>query len=163
MFKNFSSGQFVKETSTGDISSRSSVLIGEYSLQLKRKWSALSVSRPNLDIGSTVSLKPCLNLCSLKWLKFNLGRVSSLRTLLWWTAKTEFSLGLIKLRIIYLNFQEWHFDKQRILSTSFKFSKKDTPCNRADKKTPSDLSCVSLLLRNKNYDYINLLFIYIHI
>ena len=50
-----------------------------------------------------------------------------------------------------------------MLSTSFKFSKKDTPCNCADTKQncvflafPSDLSCVSLLLRNKNYNYINL-------
>ena len=68
------------------------------------------------------------------FVKFNLGRVTSLRTLLWWTVKTEFSLCLIKLRIIYLNFQEWHFDQQRILSTSFKFLKKDTPCNCADKK-----------------------------
>ena len=54
------------DESTVDISFRSSVLIVEYSLQLKRKWSAVSVSRPNLDIGSTVSLKPCLNLCSFK-------------------------------------------------------------------------------------------------
>ena len=36
-------------------------------------------------------------------------------------AKTEFSLGLIKLRIISLNFQELHFDEQKILSTSIKF------------------------------------------
>ena len=145
-------------------------MIVEYSLQFKRKWSAVSVSRPNLNIVSIVSLKPCLNLFLHKWLKFNLGRVSSLRTLLWWTAKTEFSLGLLKLRIIYLNFQEWHFDKQKMLSTSFKFSKKDTPCNCADTKQncvflafPFYLSCVSLLLRNKNnYNYINLIYIYIH-
>ena len=101
------------------------------------------VSRPNLHIGSTVSLKPCLNLCSFKWLKFNLIRVSSLRPLLWCTAKAEFSLGLWKLRIIYLNFQEWHFGKQKMLSISYK------------------LSCVSHLLRNKNYNYINLIYIYI--
>ena len=46
-----------------------------------------------------------------------------------------------------------------MLSTSFKFSKKDTPCNCADTKQncvflafPSKLSCVSLLLRNKIYN-----------
>ena len=125
MFKNFTS------ESTVDISPRSSVLIVEYSLQLKRKWSAVSVSRPNLHIGSTVSLKPCLNSCSFKWLKFNLGRVSSLRPLFWFTAKAEFSLGLLKLRIIYLTFHEWHFDKQKILSTSFKFSKKERKIHHA--------------------------------
>ena len=45
-----------------------------------------------------------------------------------------------------------------MLSTSFKFSKKETSCNCADTKQncvvlpfPSDLFCVSLLLRNKNY------------
>ena len=72
-------------------------------------------------------------------------------------AKTEFFLGLIKLRIISLNFQEWHFDTQKKLSTSFKYSKKDTSCNCTDTKQnctflplPSDLFCVSLLLRNKN-------------
>ena len=54
-----------------------------------------------------------------------------------------------------------------MLSVSFKFSKNDTPCNCADTKQncvflaffqafPSDLSCVSLLLRNKNYNYMNL-------
>ena len=63
-----------------------------------------------------------------------------------------------------------------MLSTSFKFSKKDTPCNCADAKQnclflafPADLSCVSFSLRNKNYDYMLLiltninLYIYIYI
>ena len=68
-----------------------------------KKWSVVSVSRPHLHIGSIVFLKRCLSLCSFKWLKFNLRRVSSLRPLLSCIAKTEFSLGLIKLRIIYLN------------------------------------------------------------
>ena len=43
--------------------------------------SVVSVSTLHLHIGSTVSLKLCLNLCSFKWLKFNLRRVSSLRAL----------------------------------------------------------------------------------
>ena len=71
-----------------------------YSLQRKRKWSVVSVSRPHLHIGSTVSLKSCLNLCSLKWLKINLGRNSSLKPLVNILQKTEFSLGLTKLNII---------------------------------------------------------------
>ena len=108
---------------------------------------------------------------SIKRLKFNLGRVSSLRPVLWCTAKTEFSLGLLKLKIIYLNFQEWHFNKQKMLSTSFKFSKKDTPCNCTDTKQncvflafPFNLCSVSLLLRNQNYNYmlLILIFLYIH-
>ena len=85
------------------ISSRSSVLILEYSLQRRRKWSVVSVFTQHLHIGSIVSLKPCLNLCSFKWLQFNLRRVSSLRPLMSWTAKTDFSLGLIKLMIVSLN------------------------------------------------------------
>ena len=84
-------------------SCRSSVLIVEYSLQCKRKWSVASASRPHLHIGSTVSLKPCLNLCIFKWLKINLRRVGSLRPLVSCIAKMEFSMGLIKLRIIPLN------------------------------------------------------------
>ena len=51
----------------------------EYSLQRRRKWTVVSVSRPHLHIGSTVSLKPWLNLCSFEWLKFSLRRVSSFK------------------------------------------------------------------------------------
>ena len=96
----------MRDELTVDISSGSSALIVEYRMQHKRKWSVASVFRPHLHIGSTISLKPYLNLCSFKWLKFNLRRVSSLRPLVSCIAKTEFSLGLIRLRIISLNFQE---------------------------------------------------------
>ena len=119
-------------------------MIAEFGLQLRRKWSVVSVPRPSLHIESIVSLKPCLNLCSFKWLKFKFGRVSSLRTLLWWTAKKDFSLGLLKLRIIHLHFQECNFNKQKMLSTSFKFLKKDTRCKCVDTKKSCDLSCVSI-------------------
>ena len=54
------------DEATRDISSRSSFLIVEYSLQRKRKWNVVYVPRLHLHIGSTVSLKPCLNLCSFK-------------------------------------------------------------------------------------------------
>ena len=103
IFKNVSSGQSVRDESTVYMSSRSSVLILEYSLQRKRKSSVVSVSTPHLHIGSTVSLKSSLNLCSLKWLKFNLSHVSLLRPLVSCIAKTESSLGLIKLMIVSLN------------------------------------------------------------
>ena len=103
MFKSFSSGSFIRDEAAAEISSRSSALIVEYRLQCKRKSSDVSFSRPYLHIGSTGSLKPCPNLCSFKWLKFNLRRVNSLRLLLSCIAKSEFSLDLIKLRIISLN------------------------------------------------------------
>ena len=101
---------------------------------------------------------------------FNLRRVSSLRPFVSCIiAKMELSLFLIKLRIISLNFQEWHFDTQKTLSTSFKFLKKDRSCNCADTKQncvflpfPSDLFCVSLLPRNKNYMLLILIFIVIY-
>ena len=96
MFKSFSSALFVRNEGTVYISPRSSVLIVEYSLERKRKWSFVSVSRRHLHIGSTVSLKACLNLCSFKWLKFNLRRFSSLRPLVSCITTTEFYLGLIK-------------------------------------------------------------------
>ena len=104
--------------------SRSSALVAEYSLQHKRKWSVASISRSHLSIGSTISLKPCLNLCSFKWLKFNLRRVSSLRSLVSCIAKTEFSFALIKLRIISINFQEWHFDTQKNCQLPLNFRRK---------------------------------------
>ena len=56
----------MRDELTVDLSSRSSVLIVEYSLQRKRKWSVISVSRPHLHKGSIVSLRPCLHLCSFK-------------------------------------------------------------------------------------------------
>ena len=56
-----------------------------------------------------------------------------------------------------------------MLSTSFKFSKKDTACNCADTKQNcvflpflSDLFSVSRLLRNKNATNINLYIYYIY-
>ena len=78
-------------------------IILKYSLQRKRKWNVASVSRMHLQIGSTVSLKPCLNLWSFKWLKFNLRHISNLIPLVSCIAKTELSLGLRKLRSISLN------------------------------------------------------------
>ena len=85
------------------ILSISSFLIVKYNLQRKKKSRVVFVSRPGLHIGLTVSLKPCLNFCLFKWLKFNLRRVTNLRPLMLCIAKKELSLGLIKLKIIFLN------------------------------------------------------------
>ena len=69
--------------------------------------------------------------------------------------KTEFSLGLIKLRIVSLNFQEWHFDTQKTLSI---WRKIHHATMLIENKTaffylflPTLFMCVLLLLRNKNY------------
>ena len=57
--------------------------------------------------------------------------------------------SLIKLRIISLNFKEWHFDKQISPSTSFKFSKKNASRNCADiKQNCVGLSFLSIYLRS---------------
>ena len=55
-------------------------------------------------------------------------------------------------------FKKKNFDKRKMLSTSFKFSKKDASCNWADTKQncillpfPSDFFCVSLLLIKTMY------------
>ena len=37
----------------------------------------VSGSEPQVHIGLTVSRRPCLNLCPLRWLKFILKRVSN--------------------------------------------------------------------------------------
>ena len=50
---------------------------------LLSKWCIVFVSRSHVHIESTVFIKPCLNLCSFKWLKFDLRRFSSLRLLVW--------------------------------------------------------------------------------
>ena len=71
--------------------------------QRKRKWAVVSGSEPQLHIGFKVSRKLCLNLCSLRWLKFSPKRVSNLMPLSSWIAKTEFSEILTKLSNAFLN------------------------------------------------------------
>ena len=53
--------------------------------------------------GSTVSLKLSQNLCSFKWLKFNLRLLNNLIPLGSCTSKTVFPLDQIKLQIVTLN------------------------------------------------------------
>ena len=49
-------------------------------------------------MGSSVLLKLCRNLCSFKWLKYNLSRLNNLIPSVSCISKTEFPLGLIKLQ-----------------------------------------------------------------
>ena len=100
MSKCFSSAQFVRHEVTVYISSRSSVLIAKYSLQRKR--SGVLFLFP--DSIWTWDLKPSLNSHSFNWLKFTLRCISSLRPFVSCIAKIEFSLGLIKLRVIFSKF-----------------------------------------------------------
>ena len=82
--------------------------MAEYSLQHKRKWNVVSFSKPHLRIGSTVSLKPCLNLCSFKWLKFKLRRVSSLRPLVSCICKNGVPFGSNKTEDYFFKFINWY-------------------------------------------------------
>ena len=61
----------------------------------KRKCALVSGSEPQLHIGFKISPKLCLNLCSFRWLKFSLKRVSNLMPL--------FSEILAKLNNAFLN------------------------------------------------------------
>ena len=70
----------------------------------QEKWSVVSVSRLHLNMRSTLPLKPSLNSYSFNWLKFTLRCISSLRPFVSCIAKIEFSLGLIKLRVIFSKF-----------------------------------------------------------
>ena len=48
-----------------------------YSGQWRKKLFMDSMSPPQIQIGFIVSLKPCLNLCSLRWLKPRPNQVNS--------------------------------------------------------------------------------------
>ena len=73
--------------------------------QHKWKWAVVSGSgsESQLHIGFMVSKKLCLNLASLRWLRFSLKRVSNLIPLLLWIPKMEFPEVLTKLSNGFLN------------------------------------------------------------
>ena len=66
--------------------------------QWRRKWAELSVSISQLQIGVGELWKPCLNLCSRRWLKPSLNLVSNLSLMGLWELKTLFPEGRINLR-----------------------------------------------------------------
>ena len=70
--------------------------------QSRRKWVADSISWPQLREGLIESLKLCLNLCSLKWLKPIRSRAISLILLGLWQLQTELGAGLMSWRIFFL-------------------------------------------------------------
>lgn len=71
---------FSKDWSIANTLFNRSVLWSENGLQRKKWWSVVSGSKSQEDVGSMESLKLRRTLCSFKWLKFNLKRVSSLRS-----------------------------------------------------------------------------------
>ena len=96
-----------------------------YNLQRKRYWSVVSSSKPQLHIGLIASLKLCWDLCSFKWLKFNLRRVTNFKLniqyfFIYNKYNNNISFGLIKSRIVFLNFFEDSI--LRISSTNFSHS-----------------------------------------
>ena len=59
--------------------------------QHRRKCSVVSTSVPHGHIGFTVSLKPCLNLCSFKWVYGSLNRDNNFTPIGSWTLNKKFS------------------------------------------------------------------------
>ena len=70
--------------------------------QWRRKWVDVSTFWSELQIGLSESRKPCLNLCSRRWLRPNLSLVSNLIYLRLWHLKTLFPEGSINLKSFFL-------------------------------------------------------------
>ena len=70
--------------------------------QWRRKWVDVSTFWSELQIGLSESRKPCLNLCSRRWLRPNLSLVSNLISLRLWHLKTLFPEGSINLKSFFL-------------------------------------------------------------
>ena len=70
--------------------------------QGRRKWTDVSISLPQLQIGLSETWKLCLNLWSRKWPKRNLSLVNNLTPLGLWQLKTMIPEGCIKFKSFYL-------------------------------------------------------------
>ena len=70
--------------------------------QWRKNWFNVSISKPQMQIGLSVSKKLCLNLCSLKWLRPTCRRVSKISRFGWLTLKTSLLRGLIRFKIFFL-------------------------------------------------------------
>ena len=70
--------------------------------QWRSKWTDVSISLPQLQIGLSESWKLCLNLCSRRWLKPNLKLVNKLTRLGLWQFKTVLPEGCMKLKSAFL-------------------------------------------------------------
>ena len=69
--------------------------------QWRKKWFNVSISKPQVQIGLTVSKRLCLNLCSLKWLKPTWRQLRRISPFGWLTLKTSLLRGLIKIKIFF--------------------------------------------------------------
>ena len=76
--------------------------------QWRRKWTEVSISLPQLQLGLSESWKPCLNLYSRRWLKPSLKLISNLTPLELWQLKT-----LIP---------DWRINFKRVFLKTFKLS-----------------------------------------
>ena len=77
--------------------------------QCKKKCSVVSVSVPRSHIGNTESLKLWRNLCSFKWLDFNLSLIKSLTPVGSWIENNDLSckeMNFIKIDLEHLMFTD---------------------------------------------------------
>ena len=91
--------------------------------QRRKKCSLSSTSKLQLHKGFKVSRKPCLNLCSFKWLKRRCNLVKYLTPSGSLTLKINLLLGLIKERSLLLK-----------TSIDSKFCISGTSCNHSDRE-----------------------------
>ena len=70
--------------------------------QWRKKWFNVSISKPQMQIGLSVSKKLCLDLCSLKWLRPTWRRVRKISPFVWLTLKKSLPRGLMKFKTFFL-------------------------------------------------------------
>ena len=80
--------------------------LGKKRWQRKRKRSVVSTSTRHGQIGFTMSLKSCLNLCSFKWVNCSLKRDNTFTPRGSWTLYQEFSCFTLKIDFfnLYIDF-----------------------------------------------------------
>ena len=85
--------------------------------QWSKKWHVVSISNPQLQIGLSESRKPCLKLCSQRWLNPRCSLVRYLIPLVLKQLCVLLGEGLIDFKIHFLNmlrlFELW-IDKSRL-------------------------------------------------
>ena len=82
-----------------------------------KKWHVDSISNPQLQIGLSESRKPCLNLCSRRWLNPRRSLVRYLIPLVLKQLCVLLGEGLINFKIHFLNMlrlSEFRIDKSRL-------------------------------------------------
>ena len=100
-----------------EISFRGSVFSFTKLGQWGKKWHVDSISNPQLQIGLSESRKPCLNLCSRRWLNPRRSLVRYLIPLVLKQLCVLLGEGLINFKINFLNIlrrSEFRIDKSRL-------------------------------------------------